>query len=102
MDNRCFGDVCKSLETQAPEKAAAQIEKDKADLATAQRNLERQQELFRQKFIAQAALDTVQNSVDTLKGQLALDTAAYEAARVEAQQRALPVDLLLQRVAARR
>jgi hypothetical protein len=22
MDNRCFGDVCKSLETQTPEKAA--------------------------------------------------------------------------------
>lgn len=64
------------------QKAAAQIEKDKSDLATATRNLERQQELFRQKFIAQAALDTVQNSVDTLKGQIAVDTAAYEAARV--------------------
>jgi len=23
MDNRCLGDVCKSLETQSPEKAAA-------------------------------------------------------------------------------
>ena len=64
------------------QKAAAQIEKDKSDLATATRNLERQQELFRQKFIAQAALDTVQNSVDTLKGQIAVDTAAYEASRV--------------------
>src|SRR5689334_5425984 len=72
-----------SREAQANvKKAAAQIEKDKADLATAQRNLERQQELFRQKFIAQAALDTVQNTVDTLKGQLAVDTAAYEASRV--------------------
>jgi RND family efflux transporter MFP subunit len=80
------GELLFSLDAREAEanvrKAAAQIEKDKADLATAQRNLDRQQELFRQKFIAQAALDTVQNSVDTLRGQLAVDTAAYEAARV--------------------
>lgn len=63
-------------------KAQAQVEKDQADLATAQRNLERQRELFRQKFISQAALDTVQNSVDTLTGQMAIDRAAVEAARV--------------------
>jgi RND family efflux transporter MFP subunit len=63
-------------------KALAQVEKDRADLSTARRNLERQQELFRQKFIAQAALDTVQNQVDTLTGQLAIDQAAVEAARV--------------------
>lgn len=63
-------------------KAEAQVEKDQADLATAQRNLERQRELFRQKFISQAALDTVQNSVDTLTGQIAIDRAAVEATRV--------------------
>ena len=63
-------------------KAEAQVEKDQADLATAQRNLERQRELFRQKFISQAALDTVQNSVDTLTGQIAIDRAAVEAMRV--------------------
>ncbi|HEY2628469.1 MAG TPA: efflux RND transporter periplasmic adaptor subunit [Usitatibacter sp.] len=63
-------------------KALAQIEKDKYDLATNKRNLERQQDLFRQKFIAQAALDVAQNQVDTLEGQLAVDTAAAEAARV--------------------
>jgi len=62
-------------------KALAQVEKDRADLATAKRNLERQQELFRQKFISQAALDTVQNQVDTLNGQLAIDQAAVDAAR---------------------
>jgi RND family efflux transporter MFP subunit len=64
------------------QKAAAQIEKDRADLATARRNLERQQELYRQKFISSAALDQVQNQVDTLTGQLAVDTAAAESARV--------------------
>lgn len=63
-------------------KARAQVEKDQADLATAQRNLDRQRELFRQKFVSQAALDTVQNQVDTLGGQIAIDRAAVEAARV--------------------
>jgi RND family efflux transporter MFP subunit len=80
------GELLFSLDAREAEanvqKAAAQMEKDKADLATARRNLERQQELFRQKFIAQAALDTVQNTVDTLQGQLAVDTAAAEALRV--------------------
>ena len=80
------GDLLFSLDSRAEEanlkKALAQVEKDKADLATAERNLDRNRELFRQKFIAQAALDTVQNQVDTLRGQLAIDTAAVEAARV--------------------
>src|SRR5258708_1231863 len=80
------GDLLFSLDARAEEanmrKAEAQIEKDKADLATAKRNLERQEELFHQKFISQAALDTVQNQVDTLTGHLAVDTAAMESARV--------------------
>jgi RND family efflux transporter MFP subunit len=80
------GDLLFSLDARTEDanlkKALAQVEKDRADLATAKRNLERQQELFRQKFIAQAALDTVQNQVDTLTGQLAIDQAAVEAARV--------------------
>ncbi len=80
------GELLVSLDARAEEanvrKAAAQIEKDRADLATAKRNLDRQQELFRQKFISQAALDQVQNQVDTLTGQLAVDTAAAESTRV--------------------
>jgi RND family efflux transporter MFP subunit len=63
-------------------KALAQVEKDQSDFATAQRNLQRQVELFNQKFISQAALDTAKNQVDTLTGQLAIDRAAVEAARV--------------------
>jgi RND family efflux transporter MFP subunit len=63
-------------------KALAQIEKDKFDLSTNKRNLDRQKDLFHQKFIAQAALDVAQNQVDTLEGQLAVDTAAADAARV--------------------
>ena len=84
--NVAKGDLLFSLDARADEanirKAQAQVEKDRADLATAQRNLERQRELFRQKFISQAALDAAQNQVDTLTGQLAVDQAALEAARV--------------------
>jgi RND family efflux transporter MFP subunit len=80
------GDLLFSLDSRAEEanlkKAQAQVEKDRADLATAQRNLARQRELFQQKFVSQAALDAVQNQVDTLNGQLAIDTAAIESARV--------------------
>jgi RND family efflux transporter MFP subunit len=80
------GDLLFSLDSRTEEanlkKALAQVEKDRGDLATAQRNLARQRELFAQKFISQAALDTVQNQVDTLTGQLAIDEAAVEASRV--------------------
>jgi RND family efflux transporter MFP subunit len=80
------GDLLFTLDARTEEanlrKAQAQVEKDKADLSTAMRNLDRQRELFQQKFISQAALDTVQNQVDTLNGQLAIDTAAVEGSRV--------------------
>lgn len=80
------GDLLFTLDSGTEEanlrKALAQVEKDKADLSTADRNLARQRDLFEQKFISQAALDVVQNQVDTLNGQLAIDTAAIEAARV--------------------
>jgi RND family efflux transporter MFP subunit len=80
------GDLLFSLDARAEEanlrKAEAQVEKDRADLATANRDLERQRELYAQKFISQAALDAVQNKVDTLKGQMAVDQAAVESARV--------------------
>lgn len=80
------GDLLFSLDARADEanirKAEAQVAKDRADLATAVRNLERQRELFRQKFISQSALDTAQNQVDTLQGQLAVDQAGLEAVRV--------------------
>jgi len=80
------GDKLFSFDARAEEanlrKAEAQVAKDKSDLATARRNLERQQDLFRQKFVSQAGLDTAQNQVDTLVGQLAVDEAGVEAARV--------------------
>jgi len=80
------GDLLVSLDSRAEEanlkKAEAQVEKDRADLANGERTLERQRQLFAQKFISQSALDAAQNQVETLKGQLAVDLAAVEATKV--------------------
>ena len=85
--NVAQGQLLISLDSRADDanirKAEAQVEKDKADLANAKRNLDRSTDLFKQKFIAQAALDTAQNAVDTLGAQLGVDTAALEATRVQ-------------------
>lgn len=58
------------------------LAKSRAELKNAERNLERQHELFRQGFISQAALDKVQNQVDGLRGQLGFDQASVEAMHV--------------------
>jgi RND family efflux transporter MFP subunit len=63
-------------------RAGAQITKDRADLTNAERNLERQRELFRQEYISRAELDAAQNQVDVLRGQVAIDQASVEASRV--------------------
>lgn len=63
-------------------KAQAQVAKSRADLANAERNLQRQKELFAQKFISQTALDTVQNQVDSLRAQVAADQAATAAMQI--------------------
>jgi RND family efflux transporter MFP subunit len=80
------GELLISLDARAEEaslrKAQAQVTKDLADLDVAMRNLQRQKELFAQKFISQSALDTAQNQVDALNGQLAVDRAAVESTRV--------------------
>lgn len=80
------GDLLFTLDARAEQanlrKAEAQLEKDRADLAIAQRNLQRQRELFAQKFISQSALDAAQNQVDALTAQIAVDRALAEAARV--------------------
>lgn len=63
-------------------KAEAQVMKSRTDLANAERNLQRQRDLFAQNFISQTALDTVQSQVDSLRAQLAADLATVEASRV--------------------
>jgi RND family efflux transporter MFP subunit len=63
-------------------KADAQVVKDRADLLNAERNLERQRELFKQEYISRAEFETAQNQADVARGQLAVDLAALESARV--------------------
>jgi RND family efflux transporter MFP subunit len=59
-----------------------QLAKSRADLRNAERNLERQRELFRQGFISQAALDVAENQVDALRAQLTVDEATAQANRI--------------------
>ena len=59
-----------------------QLAKSRADLRNAERNLERQRDLFQQHFISEAALEVAQNQVESLRGQLAVDEATVRATRV--------------------
>ena len=63
-------------------KAQAQLQKDLASLAAAQRQLMRSKELFAQNFISQGAVDTNQALVDSQQAVVAADRAAIDAARV--------------------
>jgi RND family efflux transporter MFP subunit len=58
------------------------LAKSRAELRNAERNLERQRELFEQHFISQAALEVAQNQVDSLRAQLAVDQATVQANRI--------------------
>ena len=58
------------------------LAKSRAELRNAERNLERQRELFEQHFISQAALDVAQNQVDLLRAQLEVDQATVQANRI--------------------
>jgi RND family efflux transporter MFP subunit len=63
-------------------KALAQLQKDQAALADAQRQLLRNQDLLRQQFVSQGAVDSAQTLVETQQAVVAADRAAVEAARV--------------------
>ena len=63
-------------------KAKAQLAKDQAALADAQRQLARSRDLFAQNFISQGAVDTNQTLVESQQAVVAADRAAIEAARV--------------------
>lgn len=75
-----------TLDTRAEEaglaKSVAQLAKTRAELSNAERQLERQRELFHKNFISRAALDVAENQVAILRGQLRFDQAAIEAERV--------------------
>jgi RND family efflux transporter MFP subunit len=63
-------------------KAKAQLAKDQAALADAERQLVRSQDLFKQNFISQGAVDTNQTLVDSSRAVVAADRAAIDAAQV--------------------
>ena len=63
-------------------KVRAQMARDEAALADAQRNLQRSRELLAQNFISQGALDANQTVVESNAALVASDRAAVDAARV--------------------
>jgi RND family efflux transporter MFP subunit len=63
-------------------KARAQLARDNAALADAQRQFARAKQLFAQNFISQGALDTNQAQVEAQTAAVAADQAAMDATRV--------------------
>lgn len=63
-------------------KAQAQLERDQAALADAERQLARSRDLLNQKFVSQSAVDTNLTLVDAQRAVVSADRAALAAARV--------------------
>jgi len=63
-------------------KNAAQLIKNRTDLKNAERNLERQRELFKQDYVSRAEFEAAENQVALLRGQLEVDSASVDASRV--------------------
>jgi RND family efflux transporter MFP subunit len=80
------GELLFTLDARSDEanvaKARAQLVKDNAALADAQRQYVRAKQLFSQNFVAQGALDTAQALVDSQAAVIASDQAALDASQV--------------------
>ena len=80
------GELMFSLDDRADraniDKAQAQLMRDQAALADAERQYQRSLELSAQKFIAQSASDTLRSQVDAARALLNADLAAVQAAKV--------------------
>jgi RND family efflux transporter MFP subunit len=80
------GDALFTLDARTEEaniaKAQAQVAKDNAALADAQRQLKRSQDLLAQKFISQGQVDTALANVEGWLATLNADKAALDAAKV--------------------
>ncbi len=80
------GQLLFTLDARADEanvaKARAQLAKDEAALADAQRQLKRSQDLLAQNFISQGALDTNQTNVQSQAAAVAADKAALDATKL--------------------
>lgn len=64
------------------DKARAQLARDRASLADAERQLQRAQDLLRQNFVAQSAVDTALTTVEAQRALVQADEAAVQAAQV--------------------
>ena len=69
-------------DTATFEKTRAQVDRDRADLADAEANLKRNQELFSKGFVAQAVVDSARNKTDSLRGTLKADQAGLQGNQV--------------------
>jgi RND family efflux transporter MFP subunit len=80
------GQLLFTLDSRADEtlvlKAEAQLQKDLAALADAERQLARSKELLAQNFVSQTAVDTNQAAVDAQRAVVTADRAAIQTARV--------------------
>jgi RND family efflux transporter MFP subunit len=80
------GQLLFTLDSRADEtnvaKAQAQLQKDLASLADAQRQLARSKELLAQNFVSQTAVDTNQSLVDAQSAVVESDRAAIKAVQV--------------------
>lgn len=80
------GDLLFTLDGRADEanvaKIRAQMTKDAALLADAQRQLARSKELIAKGFLSQGAIDTIQAQVDSQQANLLADKAALDAAQL--------------------
>ncbi len=71
------------------QKAQAQVARDRAALADAERQYQRSMELLAQKFVAQGAVDTLKSQVDSARAVLDADIAAARAVGVDASYTAI-------------
>jgi RND family efflux transporter MFP subunit len=80
------GELLFTLDARSDEanvaKSRAQLEKDVAGLADAQRQLTRAQQLFAQNFVSQGAVDSARAQLESMQASVSADHAALEASRV--------------------
>ena len=81
------GDLLFTLDSRAAQvrvaQAQAQLQRDLATLADAERQLARSRDLLRQNFVSQSAVDTNLSQVEAQQAVVAADRAAIQAARVD-------------------
>ncbi len=64
------------------EKARAQLDRDRADLAEAEQALKRNQELLAKNFVSQAVVDSARNKAESLQNALRANQAALQSSKI--------------------